>query len=102
MSISELSDKVERVSSGYVNHNNITRDHDWFVFKLQEELGELTQQYLMMTDRARKKGLSDEEIKNNFTEEVADVFAHVLLLTKHFDIDIEKAVQEKWLKYLKE
>lgn len=100
MDIKELSDKTEEVSRIYAEKNWIKRDNDWFMFKLQEELGELTQKYLMMTDRARKKWLSIEEIQNGFNKEVADVFWQILLLSKNFNIDLEKAMEEKWFKYL--
>jgi len=55
MNIKQFIDKTEQVSSIYAKNHGINRDKDWFIFKLQEELGELTQKYLMMTGRARKK-----------------------------------------------
>jgi NTP pyrophosphatase (non-canonical NTP hydrolase) len=64
--------------------------------KLQEELGELTQSYLMMIGQARKKEKSEDEIAKEFRKEVADVFSHVLLLAAHHKIDLEKEVEEKW------
>ena len=100
MTLTELLDKTEQVSSLYAKNHNINRDKDWFVFKLQEELGELTQKYLMMSGRARKKGLTDEQIRKAFEEEVADVFGQLLLLTKHYSIDLEKAMNEKWFVWL--
>ncbi len=54
MDISFLIEEVEKVSQGYADRLGITRDPDWFVLKLQEELGELVQSYLMMSGRARK------------------------------------------------
>lgn len=76
---------------------NIERDNNWFVLKLQEELGELIQSYLMLTGKARKKGKSEEELKADFAKEVADVFCHVLLLAKFNGIDLDKEVKNKWL-----
>ena len=55
----------------------------------------------MMIRKGRNKGKSAEEIKDNFRKEVADVFSHVLLLAKFYDIDLEKEVEEKWLKWKK-
>lgn len=100
MDLGQLTDKVESVSRGYAAQAGITRDKDWFAFKLQEELGELTQKYLMMTGRGRKKDLSEEEIRLGFEDEVADVLGHLLLLAKHFDVDLEKSLDRKWFKYL--
>ncbi len=97
MNIKTLTDDVEQISVAYAATFGIERDSDWFILKLQEELGELIQSYLMATGQARKKGLSEQELSENFQSEVADVFCHVLLLAKHHDIDLEKVVDDKWL-----
>ncbi len=101
MELNYYIEKLELVSAKYAEKNEISRDDDWFVFKLQEEMGELTQQYLMLTNRARKKGLTNEEIRNKMEDEVADVLGQVLLLSNHFDINIEQALERKWLSWLK-
>jgi NTP pyrophosphatase (non-canonical NTP hydrolase) len=99
--LQQIADGVEQVSSKYVASHAINRDNDWFMFKLQEELGEATQKYLMLTGRARTKGLSAEEIRAGFEDELADVLGQLLLLSKHMDVDLEKALERKWLSYLK-
>lgn len=101
MNIKDLTKEVEEVSKIYSKRFNINRDGDWFILKLQEELGELIQSYLMMIRQGRSKGKSVEEIKENFHKEVADVFSHVLLLAKFYKIDLEREVEEKWLKWKK-
>ncbi len=100
MDLKQLTDKTELVSCNYANQVGIIRDKDWFIFKLQEELGELTQKYLMMTGRGRKKNLSEDEIRMGFEDEFADVLGHLLLIAKHFDIDLEKSMDRKWFVYL--
>ena len=102
MDLAQLTDKIELVSSKYATKYDVARDRDWFVFKLQEEFGELTQKYLMMSGRGRKKGLTDEKIRLSSEDEVADVLGQLLLLAKHFDVDIEKALERKWFAYLEE
>ncbi len=101
MNIKDLTKEVENISKMYSKRFNIDRDGDWFILKLQEELGELIQSYLMMIRQGRNKGKSEKEIKDNFRKEVADVFSHVLLLAKFYKIDLEKEVEEKWLKWKK-
>jgi len=100
MEIGELVAAVERVSSGYAARFDITRDADWFLLKLHEELGELTQAHLVRSGRARTKGRTPEQVDAWFAAEVADVLAHVLLLAHHHDLDVEAAVTAKWLQYL--
>jgi NTP pyrophosphatase (non-canonical NTP hydrolase) len=43
MDIKQLSEEVERISQSYADKFNIERDATWFILKLQEEVGELTQ-----------------------------------------------------------
>lgn len=102
MDLSVMAERIEAVATRYAREINVTRDDDWYVFKLQEELGELTQKFLMMSDRGRQKGFSREEIRVQFEDEVADTFALVVLLARHFGVDLERAVDRKWFKYLKE
>lgn len=99
MDIHDLTEKIEGISKNYSKKFEFERDSDWFVLKLQEELGELIQAYLMVQGKARKKGKSPEEIKDNFENEVADVLAHTLLLARHFHVDLDKIFEGKWLKW---
>jgi NTP pyrophosphatase (non-canonical NTP hydrolase) len=99
MDIKTLSQEIERISSSYASNFGIERDSSWFVLKLQEELGELIQSYLMLSGKARTKGKTSDEIRKDFEAEVADVFCHVLLLANNMDVDLERNIEEKWLKY---
>lgn len=101
MDIHKLTDEVAQVSKKYTGKFGIKGDADWYVLKLQEELGELIQAYLMMIGQGRAKGKSEKEIRDEFEKEVADVLCQVLLLSKFFEIDIEKVIEEKWLKWNK-
>jgi len=97
MDIKQLSEDVECVSKAYAEKFNIERDATWFILKLQEEVGELIQSYLMLAGKARMKGKSFEEIQSEFHKEVADVFCQTLLLARFYDINLEKEIEEKWL-----
>jgi NTP pyrophosphatase (non-canonical NTP hydrolase) len=97
MDVKHISEEVEQVSQSYAEKFTIERDATWFILKLQEEVGELVQAYLMLSGKARTKGKSCEEIQVDFNKEVADVFCQTLLLARFYGIDIEKEVEEKWL-----
>lgn len=97
MDIRDLSARVEEVSQIYASRFGITRDSNWHILKLHEELGELTQAHLMLTGQARTKGKDAGEIQEMFRSEVADVLSHVLLLARHHDIDLVDEVRRKWL-----
>ena len=100
MDIKEIADKVGQVSDTYAKNCDIQRDDDWYLLKLQEELGELTQQHLKVSKRARMSE-SVEGHKELLSEEVADVFAHVLLYAQKNNIDLEAALEKKWFSWLK-
>lgn len=97
MDIKQLTKEVEKVSQNYTTKFGIERDKSWFVLKLQEELGELIQSYMMMSGKGRKKGKTEKELRADFNQEMADVFCHVLLLAKSQKVDLEKEIDKKWL-----
>jgi NTP pyrophosphatase (non-canonical NTP hydrolase) len=98
--LAELSDAVEAVSVRYARVAAITRDRDWFLLKLQEEVGELTAEALRATGRGRVDGLTPERIRTRLADEAADVLGQLLLVARHYDIDLEAALKRKWLRYL--
>ncbi|MEV6598804.1 pyrophosphatase [Actinoplanes sp. NPDC051346] len=102
MDLVRLTDNAEEISQAYARRHDITRDAAWFLLKLQEEVGELTQAFLMRTGQARPKGHSAQEIDELFQGELADVLCHVLLLARHHGVDLEEAVERKWLAWLPE
>ncbi len=90
MDVHDLTEKIEKISENYSKKYQFERDSDWFVLKLQEEVGELIQAYLMVQRKARQKGKSKEQIRDDFENEVADVLAHTLFFAKHFHVDLDR------------
>ncbi|QSE88036.1 pyrophosphatase (plasmid) [Rhodococcus pseudokoreensis] len=97
MDLGQLSDEVEEISKHYAERFGIERDAAWFLLKLQEEVGELTQSFLMVTGQARTKERSPDQLAAALRNEVADVLCQTLLLARFHDIDLAAAVNEKWL-----
>jgi NTP pyrophosphatase (non-canonical NTP hydrolase) len=97
MDLRRLTDEVEAVSSTYARRHGITRDDRWFLLKLQEEVGELTQIFLMRSGQARDKGYSPDELESSFRSELADVLAQVLLMARHHGVDLEDEIERKWM-----
>ena len=95
--LAELAERLEKLSIRYGEHLGFERDPDWFLLKLQEEIGELTQAYLQHTGRARAKGLTPEEIRAGFHQEFADVICQLLLLARQHDVDLPGEIERKWL-----
>lgn len=95
MILSDLSEKVARISDIYAREHGIDRSGDWAILKLQEELGELTAEHLRVSGRAR--GEADPKA---LADEAADVLGMLLIYCDRAGIDIEKAMQDKWLHWL--
>ncbi|QNE18275.1 pyrophosphatase [Kribbella qitaiheensis] len=97
MDLTRLSDDVEVISRGYARAHGFTRDETGFLLKLQEEVGELTQAFLMRAGQARSKGNTQQELDDQFGAELADVLCHVVLLARHHGVDLAEQVERKWL-----
>jgi NTP pyrophosphatase (non-canonical NTP hydrolase) len=99
-SLAELTALVAEVSDLYASRQNIARDDDWYMLKVQEELGELTAEYLRSTGRGRLKGAEPAAIRQALEDEAADLLAMLLLFARNNRIDLDAALQRKWFKYL--
>jgi NTP pyrophosphatase (non-canonical NTP hydrolase) len=99
MDLAALADRLERISIGYAAREGIDRDDDWFLLKLMEELGELTQMQLARTGRSKDRGYSPAEVDERLAEECADVLGHVLLFARRNGIDLERALERKWFRW---
>lgn len=100
MNLNEISEQLGKVSEIYADKFGIRRDDDWFVLKIQEELGELSSAYLKLTQRGRVRQESEAELYKNLRDEIADVIAMTLLFARHKGIDAEQAIKDKWFQYL--
>ena len=97
----ELTELVAEVSDTYASRNDIARDDDWYLLKVQEELGELTAEYLKTTGRGRLKGADGASLRQALEDETADVLAMLLLFARNNRIDLDAALERKWFQYLR-
>lgn len=95
MDLKGLQADVLRISDIYAAEHDIDRDRDWALLKLQEELGELTAEHLRLTGRAR--GTPDAQALG---DEAADVLGMLLIYCDRAGLDLDQAMQRKWLKWL--
>ena len=99
MDLSQWSDEVEEISQQYAERFGVQRTSPWFLLKLQEEVGELTQAYLQSTGQGRDKGRTSAELESDVEAEVADVLVMLLLFARHHGVDVEAALDRKWVAY---
>jgi len=95
MKLRDLQADVLRISDLYAAEHGIDRSGDWALLKLQEELGELTAEHLRISGRAR--GVADASKRG---DEAADVLGMLLIYCDGAGIDLEAAMQRKWLHWL--
>ena len=95
MHLKTLQADVLRISDIYAAEHGIERSADWALLKVQEELGELTAEHLRMSGRAR--GTADA---GKLGDEAADVLGMLLIYCDRAGIDLEQAMQRKWLHWL--
>ena len=100
MTLKAATEPVQQVCDLYAERCGIVRDDDWFLLKIQEELGELVQAHLKLTARGRTRGLSAAELEQARADEAADLLCQVLLYCRRFGIDPDAAIQRKWLSWL--
>jgi len=95
LDLKALQADVLRISDLYAAEHGIDRSGDWALLKLQEELGELTAEHLRISGRAR--GVADAGMRG---DEAADVLGMLLIYCDGAGIDLEAAMQRKWLHWL--
>lgn len=96
MKLKKLTKKLKSRLDWYAERNNFEFNRDYYLIKLQEELGELASAYLKLTARGRVKSKSQDELMVNFKEELADVAAMTLLMAQAEGVDLEAEIIRKW------
>ena len=97
MDLAEWTSRLETVSAGYAEAYAVDRTPEWMLLKLLEELGELSQAWLVASGQGRDRGRTAEEQRQSVAAECADVVAMALLTAHRMGVDVEAALEEKWL-----
>lgn len=82
----------------YGQKYNLEIDEDFALLKLYEEVGEFAQAVLIHRKKCRPEKFVSEEIsKNELAKELADVMGMVLVNAHLLGIDLEEAIDKKWI-----
>ena len=101
MNLNEITNKLKSIFEIYKEKYSLNLNEDYFLIKIQEELGELSSAHLKLTNRGRAESIEKHELEKNLREEIEDVISMTLLFDEVKNINIEDALNEKWFKYLK-
>ncbi|GIP38354.1 hypothetical protein J31TS4_16340 [Paenibacillus sp. J31TS4] len=97
MELKTLIQGVDQITARYCETHGIARTGDWYLLKIQEELGELTQSYLELSKQSRSRDKSPQQLQKEFRDELADVVGLLLSMASYHGMDLERALQDKWL-----
>ncbi len=98
MDFKELQDKVISHALDYGKKYNIKIDEDFALLKLYEEVGEVAEAVLIHRKKSRpEKHVSEEISKNELAKELADVLGMLIVNAHLFGIDLEDAINKKWI-----
>lgn len=98
MEFKEIEKAVLKTSEDYDKKYNLDFDVDSAMIKLFEEIGELSEAYLTYKRKSRpEKFLNEEDAKKKLSYELADVVGVALIISKKLDINLEDALNRKWI-----
>jgi NTP pyrophosphatase (non-canonical NTP hydrolase) len=98
MEFKELQDKITDIFISNLKRDEINISDDYLILKINEELGEFVQSYIVHKKDCRPaKFLSPEESKKEMAKELSDVIGLAFVISKHFNIDLEEAMVKKWI-----
>jgi len=99
MDFKELQNKVIENAIRYGKKHNVKIDKDFALLKLYEEVGEFAQAILIHRKKSRpEKHVPEEVSKQELAKELADIVGMAIVNAHLLGIDLEKAIDEKWIK----
>ena len=98
MNFKLLTQKIIKNAFDYGKRHNIEFTPEFAAIKLMEEVGEFSQSLLIHKKKCRESKYLDPKIsKKELGYELADVIGMAIVNAKIHGIDIEKAIDEKWI-----
>lgn len=98
MEFKELQKKVIENAIKYGKKYGVKIDEDFALLKLYEEVGEFAQAVLIHRKKSRpEKHVSKEISKKELAKELADILGMVIVNAYLLDIDLEEAIDKKWI-----
>lgn len=98
MDFKELETKVIKNAVAYGKKYNVRIDKDFAILKLYEEVGELAQAVLIHRKKSRpEKHVSKKIAKKELGKELADVVGMAIVNAHVLGIDLEEAINNKWI-----
>lgn len=98
MEFKKIQQGIIKNSERYSRRHKVKLDDDFVLMKLFEEVGELSEAYLIYKKKSRaEKFVSPDIAKKNVARELADVIGVAVVLADKLKIDMEDAINKKWI-----
>lgn len=99
MEFSHVNEKIVTVAQDYCARYKIEPNEEFAALKLYEEVGEFAQAFLIHERMSRPEKFMDEKDSQELVaQELADIVGMALFMAHTLGIDIEEALEKKWLK----
>ena len=96
MNLKDAAAHCDKAWSQYAEKHQIKRDDEFYFFKMQEELGELIRAFLELRGSEKQRKSSIEELKSRLASDITSLVGNALILSKHFEVDLEKTLKQKF------
>lgn len=98
MEFTDIQQKMVYNALAYGKRHDIAIDQEFALVKLFEEVGEFAQAVMIHKQKCRKKKIiSKEDSHKLLGQELADIIGFALLNAHLLEIDIEQAINKKWI-----
>lgn len=98
MECENVRHRILATAYAYCKKYDIEPTEEFVTMKLYEEVGEFAQAYLIHKKKSRPEKFVDERVsKDMVAKELADVIGMAVFVADVLDIDVEKALQKKWI-----
>jgi NTP pyrophosphatase (non-canonical NTP hydrolase) len=96
MNLKEAALHCDKAWGQYAEKFKIRRYDEFYLLKMQEELGELSRAFLELRGSEKQRKISSDELKKKFAADIAVLVGNALILAHHFDVDLEATIKEKF------
>lgn len=98
MNFKTLEQKIIKNAFGYGKRHQIKIDQEFATVKLFEEVGEFAQALLIHQKKCRESKFVSQEIsKQELGKEIADVIGMAIINAHLLGINLEEAIDKKWI-----
>ena len=98
MEFKKVEEGIVKNAMEYGEKYDVKIDEDFALLKLYEEVGELSQAVLIHRKKSRpEKYLNTDASLKEVADELADVLGMVIVNAHLFGVDLEEAVNRKWI-----